>query len=63
MTKAKKSLPLKGKLGKTSDTSDMLKSEDTHIIRNSFDPVKLIGDLIEYQRISAKMYRENMRRQ
>ena len=32
------------------------------IISHESDPVKLIGDLIEYHRLSAKMYRENQRR-
>jgi len=57
----KKSSPSEGKLGKTKHTSDMLKL-DTHIIGNSFDPVKIIADLIQYQRLSAKMYRENLGR-
>jgi len=30
------------------------------IISHESDPVKLIGDLIEYQRLSMKMYRENL---
>lgn len=58
--KTKKNLPSTGRLGKTVLTSDMLKL-DTHIIKSVFDPVKIIADLIQYQRISAQMYRENAR--
>lgn len=30
-------------------------------ISESFDPVNIIASLIEYQRLSAKMYQENLR--
>ena len=50
--KAKQSPPDKGKLGK--HTNDMLKL-DTHIIGSAFDPVKLIGDLIQYQIVAIKI--------
>ena len=52
--KTKKSPPNKGRLGKTKHTSDMLKL-DTHIIGNFFDPVKIIADLIQYQRVAIKL--------
>jgi len=60
MPKPKQSPPDKGKLGK--HTSDMLKSEDTLIIMDSLDPVKLITAQIQYCRLVEKMYRENLRR-
>ena len=54
MIKTKQSSPDKGKLGK--HTSDMLKrNTDTHIIGSAFDPVKIIGDLIQYQRVAIKI--------
>jgi len=59
MIKTKQSLPSNGKFGKTKHTSDMLKS-DTHIIGSIFDPVKIIGDLIQCQRLSVKAYQENL---
>ena len=59
--KNKKNLPSTGRLGKTSHTSDMLVNTAKDIISHESDPVKLIGDLIQYQRLSAKMYRENTR--
>ena len=61
MPKTKKNPPNKGRLGKTKHTSDMLKSEDTHIIGNFSDPVKLITAQIRYQMIVEKMYREKAR--
>ena len=51
----KKNLPSTGRLGKTKHISDMLKSEDTHIIGENSDPVKIIGDLIGYQRVAIKI--------
>ena len=51
--KDKKSSPSEGKLGKTKHTSDMLKL-DTHIISTLGDPVKVIADLIQYQRVAIK---------
>jgi len=31
------------------------------IISNSFDPVKVIAELIEYNRLLTKLYQKNMR--
>lgn len=59
--KSRKNLPQKGRLGQTNK-GVLLVNTANRIIGNSSDPVKLIGDLIQYQRISAKMYRENLRR-
>ena len=60
MAKNKKNLPSNGRLGKTNK-GVLLVETANRIIGNSSDPVKLIGDLIEYQRLSMKMYRENQR--
>jgi len=57
----KKNLPSNGRLSKTNK-GVLLVETANRIIGNSSDPVKLIGDLIQYQRLSAKMYRENMGR-
>jgi len=58
--KKQKNLPQKGRLGKTKKGVQLVNiSKD--IIGNSSDPVKLLGDLIQYQRLVAKMYRENTR--
>jgi len=54
MAKAKQSPSFNDGLGKTKHTSDMLKS-DTHIIGSVFDPVKIIGDLIQYQIVAIKI--------
>ena len=53
--------PTTGRLGKTNN-GVLLVETANRIIGNSSDPVKLIGDLIQYQRLSAKMYRENLGR-
>jgi len=58
MNKAKQSPSSNDGLGKTKHTSDMLKSEDTLIIMDSLDPVKLIVADIRYQMLVAKMYRQ-----
>ena len=59
MNKVKQSPSSNDRLGK--HTSDMLKLEDTHIIVDSLDPVKLITAQIRYQMLVEKMYRENAR--
>ena len=61
MPKQRKNLPSNGRLGKTNK-GVLLVQTANRIIGNSSDPVKLIGDLIQYQRLSAKMYRESVRR-
>jgi len=61
MTKPKQNPSSNDGLGKTKHTSDMLKSEDTLIIMDSLDPVKLIVADIRYQMLVAKMYRQNAR--
>ena len=58
----KKNSPSTGKLGKTNK-GDMLVDIANDIISNSTDPVKVIGDLIKYHKLSAQMYIENLRRQ
>ena len=60
MPKNKKNLPSNGRLGNLKKGELLVKTAKS-IIGNSSDPVKLIGDLIQYQRLSAKMYRENQR--
>lgn len=60
MAKKKKNLPSTGRLGKTNK-GEMLVKIANNIISDSTDPVKIIGELIKYQRLSAKMYRENAR--
>ena len=61
MNKAKQSPSSNDGLG-TKRISDMLKSEDTLIIMDSLDPVKLIAAHIRYQILVEKMYRQNTRR-
>ena len=61
MPEKQKNSPSEGELGKTNK-GVLLVQTANRIIGNSSDPVKLIGDLIQYQRLSAKMYRENQRR-
>ncbi len=55
--KTKKNLPCNGRLKEKKSLVSVAES----IIGNSSDPVKLIADLIRYQRISAKMYRDNLK--
>ena len=52
MTKTKQSPSSNDGLG-TERNSELLKL-DTHIIGSVFDPVKIIGDLIGYQRVAIK---------
>lgn len=59
MTKKKKS-PTSGEV-RLDKKSVQLVNTANRIIGNSSDPVKLIGDLIQYHRLSAKMYRQNAR--
>ena len=54
MDKTKQSPSSTDRLGKTKHTNDMLKL-DTHIIGSAFDPVKVIADLIGYQRVLIKI--------
>jgi len=61
MTKTKQSPPGNAGLGKTKHISDMLESEDTLIIMDSLDPVKLITAQIQYCRLVEKMYKQNAR--
>ena len=61
MPKQRKNLPSNGRLGKTNK-GVLLVQTANRIIGNSSDPVKLIGDLIQYQRLTAQMYRESVRR-
>ena len=50
------------RLGKTNK-GDMLVKIANDIINHSTDPVKVIGDLIIYHKLTVKMYQENLRRQ
>ena len=61
MTKTKQSPSSNDGLRKTKHISDMLQSEDTLIIMDSLDPVKLITAHIRNQMLVAKMYRQNAR--
>ena len=61
MDKKKKSLPAKDRLNQTNK-GVLLVQTANRIIENDFDPVKLIGDLIQYHRLTAQMYRESVRR-
>ena len=61
MPKTKKSSPSEGRLGKINK-GELLVNTAKDIISHESDPVKLIGDLIQYQRLSAKMYRESVGR-
>ena len=55
MPKTKQNPSSTDRLRKTKHTSNMLKLKDTHIIGSPFDPVKLIADLIGYQRVLIKI--------
>ncbi len=56
----KQNPPKKGRLGSKTNKGDMLVEIANDIIGNSTDPVKVIGDLIKLQRLSLKMYKENL---
>ena len=49
----KKNLPSNGRLGDLKK-GELLVKTAKDIIGNSSDPVKLIGDLIQYQRVAIK---------
>ena len=59
--KKQKNPPIQGRLGQTNKGVLLVKTAKD-IVGNSNDPVKLVGDLMQYQRLSAKMYQENLRR-
>ena len=61
MTK-QKNPPTEGRLGKTNK-GELLVKIANDIINHSTDPVKVIGDLIIYHKLTMKMYQENLRRQ
>jgi len=61
MPKPKQSPSSNDGLGKTKHLSDMLQSEDTLIIMDSLDPVKLITAQIQYYRLVEKMYKNHRR--